>query len=163
MPAEDSIGTLIICEERFMQVTMRNIIEAYDRPRGLKPVHTYLLGLIAHGGGQTIKQLCETARMQPSNISPVCHALEEAGYVRRERDEHDRRSYRLFLTPAGGELLAGLDAWLDRMLSCAGEETEQLHADIERGFKAFRRIVDAAQRQPGGGSPSSCAEERGGE
>ncbi len=144
---EGSIGNRIIYEERFMQVTMRNIIEAYDRPRGLKPVHTHVLGLLAYRDGQTAKQLCEAAHMQPSNISPVCRDLEEAGYLRRERDEHDGRSFRLFLTDEGDRLLRGLDAWLDRTLSCAGGENAELHARIEQGFAAFRRLVELAEAQ----------------
>ncbi len=144
---QESIGSLILKEERFMRVTLRNIIDAYSKPYGLKLIHMYVLGLLSHKGGQTTNQLCDTARMKPSNMSPLCHDLEKKGYIRRERDEHDRRSVQLFLTPEGSELLEGLDDWLNRVLSGAGEENEELHADIRKGFTAFRKLVELASNE----------------
>lgn len=141
-----SIGHVIMREERFMQVTMRNIIESYSKTKNLKPIYVYILDLISQYDGQTIKHLCEVARMQPSNVSPICRCLEEAGYITRKRDEQDGRSFRLFLAPAGKELLDGLDDWFAQVLSCAGKENEQLHDDVKKGFLAFRKLVASAAK-----------------
>lgn len=142
-----SIGHVIMREERFMQVTMRNIIESYGKTKNIKPIYVYILDLISQCDGQTIKHLCEMARMKPSNVSPICHRLEDAGYIKRKRDIHDGRSFCLFLTPAGEQFLEELDDWFDQVLSCAGEENEQLHDDVRKGFLAFRRLIDLAAKQ----------------
>lgn len=147
MSERNSIGSLIMREERFMQVTMRGIIDAYARARDLKPVHFYVLDLVAHGEGQSIKQLCAAMHIKPSNVSPLCRHLEEAGYLQRRQDKRDKRAFCLFLTPEGRRLLAGLDRQIDRTLSFDEASDANLYRDIERGFAAFRTLVDLARER----------------
>lgn len=142
---QDSIGNLIMREERFMQVTMRNIVDAYVKPRGFKPIHAHLVSLLDVKEGQTIKELCVLARIKPSNLSPICRELEEASLVRRERNVSDKRSIRLFLTPEGQRFLEELNAWIDQVLSSAGDENAELHSAIAQGFAAFRTLIQRAK------------------
>lgn len=147
MSERNSIGSLIMREERFMQVTMRGIIDAYARARDLKPVHFYVLDLVAHDEGQSIKQLCAAMHIKPSNVSPLCRHLEEAGYLQRRQDKRDKRAFCLFLTPEGRRLLAGLDRQIDQTLSFDEASDANLYRDIERGFAAFRTLVDLARKR----------------
>lgn len=147
MFSQDSIGGYLIAEERFMQVTIRNIVIAYGEEHDLKAIHLYVLGMFSSSEGITIKQLREKTHMTSSNLSPICNVLENRTLIRRERNKADGRSSYLFLTEQGTEMLQGLDRLLDKILSSAGSNNRALRDDIRRGFQAFRTLVAAAREQ----------------
>jgi DNA-binding MarR family transcriptional regulator len=61
--------------------------------------------------------LSEELRIDRSVMVSVCDDLEQAGYVRRERNPHDRRSYAVTITDSGRRRLveaeASVPAFLD--------------------------------------------------
>lgn len=89
----------------------------------LRPGHFTLLTLIRENPGITQTAISQASGRDKSTLTPALRTLEEGGYIGRERIDHDRRSFRLYLTPAGEKAIARLseharahDAELDRLI-----------------------------------------------
>jgi DNA-binding MarR family transcriptional regulator len=89
----------------------------------LRPGFFTLLTLIRENPGITQTAISQASGRDKSTLTPALRTLEEGGYIGRERVDHDRRSFKLFLTPAGEEAIAQLseharahDAELDRII-----------------------------------------------
>jgi DNA-binding MarR family transcriptional regulator len=68
----------------------------------LTPPLVGVLRFLARNPGSTQSELAEAIGMPPSRLVAMADELERRGFVRRVRDEQDRRSQRITLT-AGGE------------------------------------------------------------
>lgn len=76
-------------------------LEPYDFTRGEFP---FLLGLIREGDSITQKEICEKIPISKSTTSKMVANLVEKGYLRKERDEEDRRKTRIYLTDRREEI-----------------------------------------------------------
>lgn len=120
------------------QLLTRHLQEELDA-YGLTPFHWLVLNCLWDQDGLATSVLGERLRQVGGTLTGVLDRMEERGLVRRERDTHDRRVWRIWLTPAGqaleeslpphaykvrAKLLQGfsepeqkqLSEWLDRML-----------------------------------------------
>ena len=88
--------------------TYRRLFAAED---GLSPGAAAVLSALARGQGRGLEHgepgrathtgLAQRCLITPATLTGVVSTLEKAGYVRRERDEADRRVVWLLLTEAG--------------------------------------------------------------
>jgi MarR family transcriptional regulator, transcriptional regulator for hemolysin len=62
------------------------------------------------GDGVRQIELADALDVEPITLCRMIDRLEEAGLVERRRDDHDRRAWRIFLTPAAVPVLARLEA-----------------------------------------------------
>jgi MarR family transcriptional regulator for hemolysin len=62
------------------------------------------------GDGVRQIELAEALDVEPITLCRMIDRLEEAGLVERRRDDHDRRAWRIHLTPAAAPVLAKLEA-----------------------------------------------------
>jgi DNA-binding MarR family transcriptional regulator len=94
---------------------------------GLSPSQISALTSIERHGPTTLGQLADHERVAPPSITRVVEKLVERGLVVRVPDPVDRRVTRVFITPAGGTLLAEVrarkDLWLASRL--AGLDDDQ--------------------------------------
>jgi DNA-binding MarR family transcriptional regulator len=74
-------------------------------PVGLKPAYAGILRVINQADGLSQQALGETLGMFPSRLVALIDELEERGLVERRSRPADRRSYALYLTKRGGEVL----------------------------------------------------------
>jgi len=98
-----------------------------SREIGEKPGRFATLTLIGRNPGISQTELSHANGRDKSSLTPVVEDLVRRGLVKRTRLKHDRRAYRLNLTPAGKRVLASLNACarrhernLDRVIG-AGE------------------------------------------
>lgn len=63
-----------------------------------------ILSILRRVGPQKISQLADALYLTPGAMTGLSTRLEEAGYVRRIRDEGDRRTVHLAITPKGEEM-----------------------------------------------------------
>lgn len=56
------------------------------------------------GDGVTQMQLCEHLKCEPPTVTNMVKSLEQNGFIYRERDKHDARVMRIFLTDKGKAL-----------------------------------------------------------
>ena len=89
----------------------------------LRPGYFTLLTLIRENPGITQTEISQASGRDKSTLTPALRALEDGGYIARQRIDRDRRSFELSLTPAGEEAVTQLseharahDAELDRII-----------------------------------------------
>lgn len=79
--------------------------------------------------GRSQKELAECSFKDTANITRMIDVLEGKGIVFRERDQHDRRTYRIFLTEEGHRLRDRLmpifQADSDMAFDCLTPEEQQ--------------------------------------
>ncbi|MFD6454398.1 MarR family winged helix-turn-helix transcriptional regulator [Nocardia sp. NPDC060220] len=84
--------------------------EAHASAQGLGVGQHLVLKMLAEVGACSQQALAEELRIDRSVMVTVCDDLESSGYVRRERNPLDRRSYAVTLTSAGSDRLHGAEA-----------------------------------------------------
>ncbi|WP_336206979.1 MarR family winged helix-turn-helix transcriptional regulator [Nonomuraea sp. LPB2021202275-12-8] len=107
--------------------------EAHAGEHGLGVGQHLVLKMLTTVGPCSQQSLSEELRIDRSVMVSVCDDLEKAGYVRRERNPHDRRSYAVTVTDAGRHRLdeaeASVPAFLDgTFTNLDPEERDQLTA-----------------------------------
>ena len=89
---------------------MMRLLEAELAPLQLGPGrYLYLFGLYVKDGRKQ-QEVADTIGVDKAAATRAISRLEENGYVRRESDENDRRSMRVYLTSKGRELQPQLEA-----------------------------------------------------
>jgi DNA-binding MarR family transcriptional regulator len=73
-------------------------------PFGLTPFHWLVLCCLWQEDGLPTSSIGEKLQQVGGTLTGVLDRMEERGLVRRERDTHDRRIWRIWLTDAGKEL-----------------------------------------------------------
>lgn len=77
---------------------------------GLHPGQEMLLVHLWEEDGLTHSEIAGRCDITPATVSKVADKMESAGYIRRRPDAEDQRVSRLYLTPAGRDLRAEVDA-----------------------------------------------------
>lgn len=148
-------------------------ITAYDRlvermeaelaAAGLPELTWYdVLWTLERADGQRLRlhELANAVVLSRSNLTRLVDRLEEAGLLRRERAEEDRRGYFAAVTPQGLALRRkmwpvysrAIETHFDRHLT--GAEQAALRA-------AFKRVLEAARRDGSGATADDPLNKRG--
>ena len=96
-----SLGKLISSLSRLGRRFASKTFHSYDFNSAM---HLYLLVISLHPGSSQ-DFLVDYFYMDKGNVAKEARKLEERGYLRRELDPHNRRQYRLYLTPLGEEMV----------------------------------------------------------
>jgi len=104
------------------------------RRAGLEPAqHQLLLAVKAHHGDPNVGDLAERLQLRHHSTVGLIDRLEEAGLVRRDRAEGDRRQVKVSLTQKGETVLRRLSLDHRAELETTGAAlAEALHAILER-------------------------------
>src|SRR6516164_7575420 len=79
-------------------------------PLGLEPRHAGVLFRLAANEGLSQQAIGELIGLNPTRMVFLVDELEQRGLVERRRNTADRRSYALYLTPRGHEVLRQVQA-----------------------------------------------------
>jgi DNA-binding MarR family transcriptional regulator len=79
-------------------------------PLGVEPRHVGMLTRLAANEGKAQQVIGELIGLNPTQMVFLVDELEGRGLVERRRNPADRRSYALFLTAAGRDMLARVQA-----------------------------------------------------
>lgn len=74
-------------------------------PLGVEPRHVGMLSRLAANEGKAQQVIGELIGLNPTQMVFLVDELESRGFVERRRNPADRRSYALYLTPAGKDML----------------------------------------------------------
>lgn len=119
------------------QLTTRKFQERLE-PFGLTPFHWVVLCCLWEEDGLATCSIGEKLQQVGGTITGVLDRMEERGLIRRERDSHDRRIWRIWLTEAGKELE-------DVLPSIAAELLEQAMKGIpDSERERFSQLLDQA-------------------
>ena len=122
-------------ETRFMSLLIKSTLSSIVARHGLNPYQAHLLGEIASQDGQTIKELAYHLCVKPSNFKPIAQPLEERGLI-----EHDKRSFRIYLTEKGRAESAAIDAEFSALFE-ENPDAAELQQQVIEGFIAFRKLA----------------------
>ena len=75
-------------------------------PLGVEPRHVGMLARLAANEGKAQQVIGELIGLNPTQMVFLVDELESRGFVERRRNPADRRSYALYLTQAGRDMLA---------------------------------------------------------
>lgn len=79
-------------------------------PLGIEPRHFGMLTRLAENEGKAQQAIGELIGLNPTQMVFLVDELEDRGLVERRRNPADRRSYRLYLTDAGRDMLVRVQA-----------------------------------------------------
>jgi DNA-binding MarR family transcriptional regulator len=85
------------------QLMSRRFQDRLD-PFGITPFHWLVLCCLWQEDGLATSAICAQLQQVGGTLTGVLDRMEERGLVRRERDPHDRRIWRIWLTEEGDRL-----------------------------------------------------------
>lgn len=94
MERRESLGRLISCLHRHA----RSYFEKKLAPFGLGSGALHVVMILMHHDGINQQELSEKLHVDKANTTRTITKLIKEGYVRREKDQIDKRAYRLFIT-----------------------------------------------------------------
>jgi DNA-binding MarR family transcriptional regulator len=96
-----------------------------------------VLAILADGAGRTVGALATATATRPSTLTSLLDRLTRRGYIARELDHADRRSFLISLTPAGR-------AVAERAAAAIAELERQALATMTPAQRAgFHALIDA--------------------
>jgi DNA-binding MarR family transcriptional regulator len=106
-------------------------------PLGVEPRHVGMLTRLAASEGRPQRAIGELIGLNPTQMVFLVDELEDRGFVERRRNPADRRSYGLYLTDTGRDMLAkvraaGLAHQAELGESLSPDEQDQLTALLRR-------------------------------
>jgi DNA-binding MarR family transcriptional regulator len=96
-----------------------------------------VLAILADGAGRTVGALAAATATRPSTLSSLLDRLTKRGYVARQLDLADRRSFLISLTPAGRAVAEHAAA------AIADLERQALATVTPAQRAAFHTVIDA--------------------
>jgi DNA-binding MarR family transcriptional regulator len=125
-------------------------LNSLARGSGLTPSQLSALGVVARRGPLRLSELAEIESVNPTMLSRVVAALDEAGLVRRRTDPDDRRAGLLEVTASGRRTHDRLRAERGRVLTAGlSRLSPDDVAAVEAALPALEALIDALARRDG--------------
>lgn len=129
---------LILALQRTTQATLR-LLAVRLAEENLSPSEINALANLADGRVRSVGELAAAAGVRPTTLTSLLDRLAKRGYLRRELDPADRRSFQLHLTPAGATAAEAAAAAMTAIEQEAADSLTQ--ADLA----GFAKVVAALQ------------------
>jgi DNA-binding MarR family transcriptional regulator len=127
-------------------------LNALARGSGLTPSQLSVLGVVARRGPIRLSELAEVESLNPTMLSRVVAALDEAGLVRRRPDPEDRRAGLLEVTASGRRTHERLRAERGRILTAGLRVLDARDiAAVEAALPALEILANTVSRRGGQG------------
>jgi MarR family transcriptional repressor of mepA len=94
---------------RWIMWAQRKAAEDWVKARELSFEQSFVLGYLVRFPGAIQRDIAQMSRTSPASVSSMLQGLERRGLIERRTEPGDDRSKRVHATPAGVELIAGLD------------------------------------------------------
>jgi MarR family transcriptional regulator, repressor for mepA len=94
---------------RWIGWAQRKAAEDWIRARDLSFEQAFVLGYLAKNPGAIQREIARMTRTSAASVSSLLQGLERRDLVERRTESGNERSKRVFATPAGAELIGGLD------------------------------------------------------
>ena len=108
-----------------------NICDSYFRTYNIPPSCPLILELLNDKDNIPLKMLKEATHKDSGSITSSINTLEKDGFVKRNRNEQDKRSFLITITPKGRETVKIIKAYHEKienisLMDFTDEEKEQL-------------------------------------
>ena len=118
-------------------------LETHTRELGVSPSEGHVVTYLRSYAPAPVGELVRVFGMKQSTLTSMLDRLERDGFLRREVNPDDRRSFLIHVTAAGVELAERLTAQLTRLEA----EIRARVSDVEMdGFRAVMAAVDEVTR-----------------
>lgn len=94
---------------RWVVWAQRKVGEDWIRARQLSFEQAHVLGCLIESPGAIQRDISQMTHTTAASVSGLLQGLERRGLVERRTERGNERSKRVYATPAGIELIAGLD------------------------------------------------------
>jgi DNA-binding MarR family transcriptional regulator len=140
------LGRLVVIAGHIMsQRWSRYLAEQH----GLTPAGMATLMTLAQHGESSHRAVADRCFVRPATLTGVIDTLERDGLVERHRDEADRRSVRLVLTPTGRARAEALSTIIRSARSLTSVDADPAKAAVIREF--LLEVIDTMSDKSGGG------------
>ena len=135
----DPLGRLIYMTTMSLKKYLENRLKPYD----LTAEQFHVLKSLMEDSGIAQNKLCEAVEKSPANITRILDRLEKKDYLVRRDHPEDRRSTLVYLTAAGGELMAEVRRELADIEAkiTAGLSPEQI-LEMKQGLRLVCRNIE---------------------
>ena len=128
--------------QRATHATLR-VLSSRLTDENLSPSEINVLANLADGQFRSVGELAADAGVKPTTLTSILDRLGKRGYLARELDLGDRRSFMVHLTPEGAKAAQRASAAMaDIVTEAAGSLTE---ADVAGFRKVIRALTQAAR------------------
>lgn len=118
-------------------------LEARGRESGVSPVEAHVLTYLRSYAPTSVGELVRVFGIKQSTFTSMLDRLENAGYIRREINRGDRRSFMIHLSDAGAELA---EASTRRLLAFEEELRSRVSPRDIAGFHAVMAAIEEITR-----------------
>jgi MarR family transcriptional regulator, organic hydroperoxide resistance regulator len=136
LSGETHCAGLILALQRTTHATLR-LLAVRLADENLSPSEINALANLADGRVRSVGELAAAAGVRPTTLTSLLDRLAKRGYLTRELDPSDRRSFQLHLTASGA---SAARAALGAM---AAIEQDAAHSLTAADLAGFRRVLDA--------------------
>lgn len=132
------MGKYIASIHRNAQSIINKKLEDYDIGSGQ---HDFLY-VISNNEGITQKELSSLLNIGKATTAKAVKNLLKSGYIRREKDQEDKRFYRLYLTDRGKEIVPKVHATFEEMIEIyANGFSEEEYTQIIKTLKKLSENI----------------------
>ena len=114
--------------------------KTYLSDHGLNIPRFYILLHVSHNPGINYIDLSDRLLCTKSNTTRVVQGMVKDGLITRQNDPNDGRSYQLFLTETGSDLLArvypGFVNQIDSLMSCFNEQEASQYLEVSQHIES---------------------------
>ncbi len=126
------VGQRVKVLSQLLYRLLQNRLEPYD----LTPFHWLVLNLLWREDGLAVSEIGQELQQVGGTMTGVIDRMEERDLIVRERDQADRRVWRIWLTTRGKELGKTLPAIVTK-------NREQFYAGISQAdYDCFSRVLE---------------------
>jgi len=135
------IGGQLYLAHRYARAATNRSLQVHE----VELRHLGVLGELAEAGPLSQRELIDRLQIDKSSMVHIVDDLERQGLAERRRNERDRRSHAVHLTPAGEERLSAAQTSTAEVMSgllepLSAAERHQLH-------ELLARFIDRAARR----------------
>jgi len=132
-PLAGPIGGQLYLAHRYARAATNQGLQAH----GVELRHLGVLGVLAEAGPLSQRALVDRLQLDKSSMVYIIDELERQGLASRRKDERDRRSHAIHITPAGRDRLAAAaetaaEVMTGLLAPLAPAERQQLHDLLAR-------------------------------
>jgi DNA-binding MarR family transcriptional regulator len=114
-------------------------LETHTQELGVSPIEGHVLTFLRSYAPTPIGELVRVFGIKQSTFTSMLDRLEEAGFIRREINRDDRRSFMIHISDAGRELAERLN---ERLEALEASIRERVSARDVEGFHAVMGAVE---------------------
>jgi MarR family transcriptional regulator, organic hydroperoxide resistance regulator len=139
--SNDSEPSILIALQRATHRTLQTLAHELGTHE-ITASEMNVLANLGHGGPRSVRQLSLDTGTKPTTLTSVLDRLERRGFVVRELDAADRRSFRISLTSAGRRAAADVRQAIARL------EKRALDRVADHDLSGFRAVITALVEDP---------------